>query len=159
MMREAMVAAMVTVARALMEGECKRVGRELGDVVLPLPKWVYAKVEYAVSVELPELFSYVTGFSIRRVRRVTVELTTVEGDEGDVGLLKVYLEGEGEAATLDQRWLSSAVGIIMLWHFLRQRGIDFLEDIKRRLEREGEERLRAGERLEKLRALLEVALS
>lgn len=115
------------------------------------------RLEYNVDIELPELFSLITGYDVSKVREVVVDLVTVKGEEGGAGALRVYL---GDAPLpLDQHYLSGLVGIIALWQLLKQHGIDFLADLERKLRERREGKLQACAKLEKLKALLGVVLA
>jgi len=156
--RDAVVAAMVTVARALLDGrECVRVDKDRGDIVFPLPAGVSVRLEYNVGIELPELFSLITGYDVSKVREVVGDLVTVRRDEGGAGALRVYLDDA--PLPLDQQYLSGLVGIIALWQLLKQHGIDFLADLERELRERREGKLQACAKLDRLKALLGVVLA
>ncbi|MEM3943646.1 MAG: hypothetical protein QXJ59_06150 [Thermofilaceae archaeon] len=107
------------------------------------------RLTYDVDVELPEELDLLHPLP-RRVKRVTVLL-----ERG----LELLLEGEdGREWTLRSTTLGDLYAIAAVWDLLRRRGIDFLADLLKEVERMVEEMRLLGERFKRVAGLLQVVL-
>ena len=107
------------------------------------------RLTYNVDVELPEELDLLHPLP-RRVKRVTVLL-----ERG----LELLLEGEdGREWTLRSTTLGDLYAIAAVWDLLRQRGIDFLADLLKEVERMVEEMKLLRERFKRVAGLLQVVL-
>ena len=107
------------------------------------------RLTYDVDVELPEELDLLHPLP-RRVKRVTVLL-----ERG----LELLLEGEdGREWTLRSTTLGDLYAIAAVWDLLRQRGIDFLSDLLKEVERMVEEMKLLRERFKRVAGLLQVVL-
>jgi len=107
------------------------------------------RLTYDVDVELPEELDLLHPLP-RRVKRVTVLL-----ERG----LELLLEGEdGREWTLRSTTLGDLYAIAAVWDLLRQRGIDFLSDLLKEVEKMVEEMKLLRERFKRVAGLLQVVL-
>ncbi|MEM1684982.1 MAG: hypothetical protein QW324_05280 [Thermofilaceae archaeon] len=127
--------------------------KQLGEVPVPLDIHVAPALEvsYNVAIDAPPEAKVLFKRFPTRIRRVTVRAA---------GTVTVRVEGDdGEVSELHLTRLDALFVAILLWDALRGRGIDFLADLARQLERRREELLLLLERMERFSALLKVALA
>lgn len=151
-----LVAAIATVIEALKEGSeyFEKRGERL---LFPLPVGVQAKVEYTTDITLPDEITTILGSEAPlHWRKLIVDIVPITRGREEIASM-LQLQGGGNR--LFHSWENHLIAIIMLHRLLRRQGIDFLADLRRRLERETECLLRLCAKLEELKAWLEVMLA